>query len=67
MTFEKLAFSGLRNQMSTYGHTQEDLGKALGVSKNYICNRLNGNVKWTIDDIKAICKIYNKTFEELFY
>ena len=66
MTFVKQPFAGLRSQMAIYGHSQKDLAAEMGVTPNYIYNRINAIIKWSLDDMLTICKIYNKSIEELF-
>ena len=66
MPFEEKEFAGLRAQMAIYGHSHEDLAKLLDKNPQYVGRRLRGQIEWSISDIRSICNIYKKSFEELF-
>lgn len=67
MPFEEVEYGGLKAQMAKYGHTYDDLAKLLGfTSRQCIARRFSGQTRWTIDEIRLLCKMYNTTFEELF-
>jgi len=67
MPFEEVEFGGLKAQMAKYGHTYDDLAELLGfTSRQCVSRRFSGQTKWNIDEIRKLCEMYNKTFEELF-
>jgi transcriptional regulator with XRE-family HTH domain len=53
-------------EMAVRGETQSDLAKQLNLSIPAISNRFNGKTEWSITEIDAICKRYNKSYDELF-
>lgn len=62
----KLLFLDLEFEMLKHRETQTDIAKITGLSRASISYKLSGKVEWTLNEIVAICKHYNKTFEELF-
>lgn len=66
MKFQEVDCAGLKATMARYGHTQTKLAKLMGVTKNYICNRFNKKVNWTLEDMKKISEIYEEPMDELF-
>jgi len=66
MEGKKVMFPDLAAEMARHGDTLETLASLLGVSIPAVSRRLNGVVSWSIHDIDAICRHYNKSYEELF-
>ena len=66
MKFEKVAFGELRATMARYGHTILTLSTLMGVTTTYLCNRLNGRVKFSCEDMQKISEIYEMPMDVLF-
>ena len=47
------------------GHNQERLASELGITRPTLRNRLNGNTKWTSDEVIAVSRITNCTLNDL--
>ena len=62
----KLLFPELEFEMLKSGETQKDIADLIGLCRASISYKLSGKVEWSYSEIVAICKHYNKTFEELF-
>lgn len=65
-TLKRAKFGGLRAAMAEHGHTQKDVAKYLGRTQSYVSNHFRGRTDWSLNDINSLCKLYNKTYEELF-
>ena len=39
------------------GYTQRSLAKAIGISKNTLNSKVNGNVQFNLDEVEKICKV----------
>lgn len=63
---KRILFPGLVGEMAKKGDTQEKLGKIIGINRVSIINKLSGRTEWTFNEIEAICKRYDKDFNELF-
>ena len=66
MKFKEVYFSELKATMARYWHTQSKLEELIGVSQNYIFNRLTNRIDWTYSDMEKICELYEKPMDELF-
>lgn len=49
---------GVRFQMALRHQTQADLAKVIGVSQVSVSGRLNGRVRWSVDDLDALAAYY---------
>ena len=69
MPFELIEcdFSGLRQQMAKYGHTQTKLAELMGVQVPYVNRRFKGRAKWNVSDMKKCSEIYGVPMDELFH
>ncbi len=56
----------IKSARALYGFSQEDLAKAVGVSRQTIVSIEKGNYNPSLNLCKAICKKLNKTLDELF-
>ena len=56
----------IKSARALYGFSQEDLAKAVGVSRQTIASIEKGNYNPSLNLCKAICKELNKTLDELF-
>lgn len=59
-------FPELEAEMARHGDRLEELANVLERSIPAVSRRMNGAVPWSIHDIDAICRHYNKSYEELF-
>ena len=66
MATKYVAFPELVAEMARNGETQETLADALGLSVSAFNRRLTGKVDWTFHEINAVCRHYNKSYEEIF-
>lgn len=51
----------LLGRMASAGYTQRSLAKAVGISKNTINAKINGNSCFDTDQIDRICRVLNIT------
>ena len=49
------------------GYTQSDLAEKVGVTRQTICLIEQGNYNPTVKLCVAICRVLNKTLDELFW
>lgn len=54
MTFD---YSLLREKIAAMYRTQANFAKAMGLSKASMSLKLNGKVKWKLDEIARICEL----------
>lgn len=47
----------LKNKLREVGISEEDMAKAMGISKDALENRLNGKTEFTLKDIIAVVQI----------
>lgn len=47
----------LKNKLREVGISEEDMAKAMGISKEALENRLNGKTEFTLKDIIAVVQI----------
>lgn len=66
MKFQEVDCAGLKATMARYGHSQTKLSELMGVTKNYVCNRFNHKVDWTLHDMRKVSEIYEMSMDELF-
>lgn len=59
-------FPGLAAKIAAYGHDDEYIAQYLGHSTDYVRRRKNGIVEFDLPDIKALMKLYNCGFSDLF-
>lgn len=45
--------------------TQADLGEVLGISPVSVAQRLNGRLKWSLEDVQRLCSHYGVTYDQL--
>lgn len=60
-----VTYPKLRVAMAQNGDTQTDLAKLLKVSKPTITKKFDKTVKFTEEQVKALCKYYQKTEKQL--
>jgi transcriptional regulator with XRE-family HTH domain len=46
--------------------TNKKLAELMNMKACSLSSKLNNNREWTMDEIKKLLKIFNKTFEEIF-
>jgi transcriptional regulator with XRE-family HTH domain len=46
----------IRAWMARRGLTQQDVALALGISRQAVSARLNGQTQWTLDDLAAVAE-----------
>lgn len=63
---KKPKYPKLMSEMASRGETIADLIGVLHLSIPAISNRLNGKTEWSITEIDAICRHYDKSYDELF-
>lgn len=63
---KKYKYFTLQTEMLRNKESQEEIGRLLGISSTSVRNKLDDKNKWTISEIDALCKHYNKDFYELF-
>lgn len=51
----------LTAKMIQAGYTQRSLASAMGVSKNTICEKINGRRPFNTEEVETICKILSIT------
>lgn len=59
-------FPALMGIMASNGETYQTLADLLGISASAISRRMNGDVDWSLHEVKAICEHYGKSYYELF-
>lgn len=47
----------LRGKMAECGFTQEQLAQRIGVSTNTLSRKINGKIKFTVDEAVSICTV----------
>lgn len=55
----------LKSKMALAGDNQKSLANLLGVTTSAVNYKLNGNVRFSVDEISAIAKRYNLTNDEI--
>ena len=53
---EKLSLKQVRKLR---GLTQEEFGKELGLTRIAIARRESGETKWTLEEVRNICKVFS--------
>ena len=56
----------IKIMMVAAGEQQKELAEAVGMRPANLCNKLNGNRKFSIEEMRRIMKHYNITPDELF-
>lgn len=59
-------FPALMGIMASNGETYQTLADLLGTSTSAISRRMNGDVDWSLHEVKVICEHYGKSYYELF-
>lgn len=54
-----MRFDNLEAEFARIGMSPEKVGKAVGMSKQLIYNRLNGTTRWTLDEMIKVQKLVN--------
>ena len=65
--FCKTIYTNIIIEMFKKHENQNDLSKALEMSKNALVNKLKGRTDWTISEIDKLCKHYGKDYYYLFH
>ncbi len=47
----------LKARIMGEGYTQRSLANAIGISKNTLNSKVNGNVQFNLDEVEKICKV----------
>lgn len=47
----------LKARIMSEGYTQRSLAKEIGINKNTLNSKVNGNVQFNIDEVEKICKV----------
>ena len=55
----------LKSRLSLKGKTQKDLAKTLGLSKVSISKKVNGTIKFSLNEVKKIKEYLNLTNDEV--
>ena len=63
---KKVLYPTLQLEMLKRGESQKDLALVVGTTQQTISSKLSGKTQWTIGEIDALCKYYNKNYYELF-
>ena len=58
-------FSKLRGLMREYGDTQDDLARALLLSRASVTNRMRGAAEWRLDEMYALMDRYHVPHDRL--
>lgn len=66
MKSKKVLYPYILTEMMLKGESRAELAKELKMSTSALSRRLNGEVDWTLTEIKNICVHYNKKPDELF-
>lgn len=53
--------SKLIGLLAEKGITQEKFASSMGITRQTVRNKLNGNRKWTLDDIRKAASVLNLT------
>lgn len=59
-------YPALLGIMASSGETYQSLADLLGTSTSAISRRMNGDVDWSLHEVKAICEHYGKSYYDLF-
>lgn len=59
-------FPNIEAEMQKKGDNQVTIAKLLGTTQPTICRKLSGEIGWSLEEVKKICKYFNKEFSELF-
>lgn len=59
--------NALKGQMVAHGDRQEDLAKALGISRSSMNYKLNGRVQFRQDEMNIIRERYALTGDDMVY
>lgn len=57
MKGEIIVYRKLRGKIKEVYDTQEAFGKAMGMSKATLCQRLKGAVEWKMSEISTACEL----------
>ena len=52
--------------MAANGETYQNLADILHTSVSSVSRRMNGDVDWSLGEVKAICEHYGKSYYDLF-
>lgn len=55
----------LRSLMAANGDNYASLAKKMGISTSTVCNKVNGRVQFTWQDMKSIKNLYNLSAEQM--
>lgn len=66
MKHNAIKYPGLVGIMASRGETYQTLADVLNTSTSAISRRMNGDVDWSLGEVKAICEFYEKSYYELF-
>ena len=58
-------YSKLRGLMREYGDTQDDLARALLLSRASVTNRMRGAAEWRLDEMYALMDRYHVQHDQL--
>ena len=58
-------YSKLRGLMREYGDTQDDLARALLLSRASVTNRMRGAAEWRLDEMYALMDRYHVPHDRL--
>ena len=63
----KIIYPNIRLEMFNHDEQQKDLAELLKISETEISLKLHGKRKFKLEEIKTLCKHYNRDVCELFY
>lgn len=61
-----IRYPGLVGIMAARGETYQSLADILHTSVSSVSRRMNGDVDWSLGEVKAICEHYGKSYYDLF-
>lgn len=63
---KKVLYPKIAEELKKRKETQKDLANGINMSEKAISRRLNGIVVWDLEEVKAVCKYFDLSFDDLF-
>lgn len=60
------AYPNIIIAMAINGDTFQSLANAIGITRQCLFKKMNGETDWTISEIETVCKRFHKNYYELF-
>lgn len=63
---KKVLYPKIAEELKKRKETQKDLAKGINMSEKAISRRMNGIVVWDLEEVNAVCKYFDLSFDDLF-